>query len=288
MTVLFVCLCLACLCMLGMVTPVGVAITSQLTTKALNWFKADPTQPRKHADEAELQRLGQSLKERQIEPLQAKSDGTIIDGWRRWLAAKMVGLDKLDVIITDQPLSDNQLRSIRLTSFFHKADLTPAEKWQACAELLAANPTWGMKALSDELHTDPSMVMRLLSPSKCIPAWQEALKAGKVGISDCYAASKLDEKEQAGLLALKLSGASRDSIERVGRKSRNSGAPTVKMSRVKIAMPQATLVITGKELSMAEVVELLTETLKEARKAVDQYDVRTWQSMMKDKAKAGG
>jgi hypothetical protein len=39
---------------------------------------------------------------------------------------------------------------------------------------------------------------------------------------------------------------------------------------------------------MAEVVDLLNETLKEARKAVDQYDVRTWQSMMKDKAKAGG
>ena len=158
MTVLFLCLVLCCLCMLGMVAPVAVAITNQLTTKMVTWFKADPTQPRKHADEAELQRLGQSLKERQIEPLQAKSDGTIIDGWRRWLAAKMVGLDKLDVIITDQPLSDNQLRSIRLTSFFHKADLTPAEKWQACAELLVANPTWGMKDLSDRLHIDPGVV----------------------------------------------------------------------------------------------------------------------------------
>jgi ParB family chromosome partitioning protein len=50
-------------------------------------------------------------------------------------------------------------------------------------------------------------------------------------------------------------------------------------------MRQATVVLSGKELSMAEVVDLLAETLKEARKAADQFDVKTWQSMMKDKAK---
>ena len=60
----------------------------------------------------------------------------------------------------------------------------------------------------------------------------------------------------------------------------------MKLSRVKIAMPQATVVISGKELSMAEVVDLLADTLKEARRAADQFDVKTWQSMMKDKAKS--
>jgi hypothetical protein len=57
---------------------------------------------------------------------------------------------------------------------------------------------------------------------------------------------------------------------------------------VKIAMPQgASVVISGNELSMTDVVELLVETLKEARKAAEQYDVKTFQSMMRDKAKAG-
>ena len=278
---------LSLIMLLGMVDPVAVAITSQLTSKAVTWFKPDPHQPRKHVDEADLQRLGKSLIERQIEPLQAKSDGIIIDGWRRWLAAMKVGLEKLDVIITDQPLTDNQLRSIRLTSFFHKADLTPAEKWQACAELMAANPTWGMQDLSRLLHIDPSMVTRLLSPSKCIVPWQDALKSGQVGISDCYCASKLPEEEQAGLLALKRSGASRDAIEQAGRKKRNGTMATqVKVSKVKIAMPGGvTIQITGKDLSMAEIVDLLAEILKEARKCAEQYDVKTFQSMMKDKAK---
>jgi ParB family transcriptional regulator, chromosome partitioning protein len=130
------------------------------------------------------------------------------------------------------------------------------------------------------------MVTRLLSPSKCVPAWQEALKAGKVGISDCYAASKLEEKEQAELLALKLNGNSRDAIEQAGRRNRTKAAHAVRLSRVKIAMPQgASVVVSGNDLSMSDVVELLAETLKEARKAAEQCDVKTFQSMMKDKAK---
>ena len=47
----------------------------------------------------------------------------------------------------------------------------------------------------------------------------------------------------------------------------------------------AMVVITGNDLSMGEVVQLLTDTLKEARKAAEQYDVKTFQSMMRDRSK---
>ena len=61
------------------------------------------------------------------------------------------------------------------------------------------------------------------------------------------------------------------------------------MQKVAIAMSGgAKVVVSGNELGMAEVVELLSETLKEARKAADQYDVKTFQSMMRDKAKSAG
>jgi ParB family transcriptional regulator, chromosome partitioning protein len=71
------------------------------------------------------------------------------------------------------------------------------------------------------------------------------------------------------------------------RKSRNSNPPSVKVSKVKIAMPQATVVLSGKDLSMSRVVDLLTETLKEARKVADVFDVKTWEKMMADKSKGG-
>jgi ParB family chromosome partitioning protein len=261
-----------------------------LTAKPLSFFKTDPNQPRKQFTEADLRSLGASLKSLgQLQPVGAKADGTLLWGERRYRAAQLVGLAELSVIITDRKLSDSEIRLIQLTENMHRADLTGYEKWLGCSELMSMNPQWQLKDLAADLHLDPSMVTRLLSPSKCIPAWQEALKAGKVGISDCYAASKLEEQEQAELLALKLRGASRDAIEQAGRRNRTKAAPAVRLSRVKIAMPQgASVVISGNDLSMADVVELLTETLKEARKAAEQYDVKTFQSMMKDKAKAGG
>jgi ParB family chromosome partitioning protein len=258
------------------------------TTKPLSWFNPDPNQPRKQFDEAALRALGESLNTRQNDPVQARPDGTIIDGERRWRAAKLIGLEKLDVIITDAALTDTQINVIRLTSFFHRQDLNAWEKWNACRQLLELNPGWQGKDLAGHLFVDPSMVTRLLAPSKCIVAAQNALRDGKIGISDCYAISKLPEAEQEGLLALKLGGASRDAIEQAGRKNRKGVTKAVSLSRVKIAMSEATLVITGKDLGMAQVMEVLSETLKEARKAAEQYDVKTWVSMMRDKAKAAG
>jgi ParB family chromosome partitioning protein len=273
----------------GMVAASVAPSVSQIATKPLSWFILAP-QVRKDYDQDELKRLGDSMKSLgQLQPVGATAAGSVLWGHRRILAAKLVGLTTLQVIITDRQMSDSEIRLIQLTENMHRADLSGYEKWLACSELMSMNPTWQMKDLADSIHLDPSMVTRILSPSRCSPEWQAALKDGKVGISDCYAASKLADSEQARLLALKLSGASRDQIEQAGRKSRNKGVPTVKMSRVKIAMPQkATVVISGNELSMSEVVELLSETLKEARKAAEQYDVKTFQAMMRDKAKAGG
>jgi ParB/RepB/Spo0J family partition protein len=253
--------------------------------KPVGFFKADPKNPRTSADEKDLDHLGDDMLARGVlVPLLAKPDGTIIDGWRRWLAAGRKGIKELPVIITDKP--EHEIKGIQLATVFHRADLTGHEKWLACAELMGMNPGWQLKDLAEFLHLGAPAITKLLSPGKCSVAWQQALAAGRVGISDCYAASSLPEADQAALLALKMSGASRDEIVHAGRKSRSVSAPAVKLSRVKIAMPQATVVISGKELSMAEVVDLLAETLKEARKAADQFDVKTWQSMMKDKAKS--
>jgi hypothetical protein len=152
---------------------------------------------------------------------------------------------------------------------------------------MCVNQEWLLKDLAEHLSLDQSTLTRIMSPSKCIAAWQEALKAGKVGISDCYVASKLPESEQTGLLALKLSGMSRDNLDRHSRKQR--AKPSIKMARVKIALPnKISVVLSGDTLGMNEVVNILSDALKEARKAVDVYDVKTWQAMLRDKANKGG
>jgi len=120
-----------------------------------------------------------------------------------------------------------------------------------------------------------------------IPDAKEAFLNGAFGFSKAYAIVKGSKEDQQQKLAEILAGSTRDEVERQGRKVRGN-SPSVKLSRVKIAMPQgASVVLTGSALSMVDVVDLLSQTLKAARKAAEQYDVKTFQSMMRDQAKAG-
>lgn len=260
---------------------------TQIFRKPLPWFKVK-SQARKDFNDAELLPLGESLKVKQLQPVLARPDGTLIAGERRYRAAKLVGLPELMVIVTEEALTETQVRVFQLTENVHRADLTGHEKWQACVELQQLNPQWMAKDLAEHLKLDPSMVTRLLSPSKCIPAVQEALAAGKVGISDCYAISKLEPEGQADLLAMKLSGASRDAIEQQGRKRRN-GTPTVRLSRVKCVLSSGVqIVVSGDGISLDEVIDSLAEAGKEAKKARDQgLDAKTFQAVLRDRAKAG-
>lgn len=255
--------------------------------KSTGFLKVDPNNPRKDADESGLDRLGDDMVARGVlVPLLAKPDGMLIDGWRRWLAAQRKGIRELPVIITDKP--EEEIPGIRLATVFHKVDLTAYEKWRALEELRLSHPERGMKDLAGFLHIDPSMATRLLSPGKCIAAAQEALKEGRIGISDCYAISKRPESEQAELLAMKLSGASRDAIEQAGRKKRAGQTAAVKVSSMRCPLPSGSIVVVkGKELSIEDAIESLTELLKAMKKAaVEGIDGRTFARMCADKAKA--
>jgi ParB family transcriptional regulator, chromosome partitioning protein len=146
-----------------------------------------------------------------------------------------------------------------------------------------------MKDLAEFLHIDPSMVTRWMSPSKCIPAVQEALKEGKIGISDCYPISKLPESEQAPLLALKLSGASRDAIEQAGRRKRTNGTPAVKLARIKAVLPSGVVIVaSGEGLTLDDLIESLGEAQREAKKAREQgLDAKTFSAVLRDKSRKG-
>src|SRR5262249_51781355 len=152
----------------------------------------------------------------QLQPVGATEDARMIFGHGRWLAAKAVGIKTLEVKLFPATMSDTQFYLARAAENLQRKDLTGHQKWLLCADLMCGNATWTQQDLAKHLHLSAPMVTQLLSPSKCTAAWQEALAAGKVTISDCYSASKLEKAAQDGLLQLKLSGASRDQIEQAG------------------------------------------------------------------------
>jgi ParB family chromosome partitioning protein len=258
----------------------------QLTTKPLSWFKA--ANVRRHFDEEELRLLGESLKQRQIHPVIAKPDGTLIDGERRLRAARLVGQETLDTVVTDENLTSEQVTEIQLVSAFHRAALTGWEQFEGLRALQAAHPEWKQQDLAERLHISAKMVRVIASVADCIPEVQDALKDRRIGISDCYPLSLHPAEEQAVLLARKLEGASRDDLVREGRKRRNGPVAAVRVSKIKCRLSSGvTITVSGDSISLDELIDALAEAQKEARKARDQnLDARTWQAVMRDKAKA--
>jgi ParB family transcriptional regulator, chromosome partitioning protein len=215
-------------------------------------------------------------------------DGTLVAGERTLRAAKLAGLAHADVKVLETQLSPGEIKQLQLVENLMREGLSDAEVYLACKELMALNPGWLKKDLAAALHFDASMATRIFAVDELIPEAKEAFLAGAFGFSKAYAIVKGPKEDQLRKLAGVLAGASRDDVERQRRVSRAKN-PEVSLSRVKIDMPNdETVAICGKQLNMARLIELLNETLKEARRAALQYDVKTFMSMMRDRARKAG
>src|SRR5262249_13865293 len=151
------------------------------------------------------------------------------------------------------------------------------------------NPSATSKDLAGRIHRDPSNLTRIMSLSRCIPEVQKAAAEGLLGPSDWYAISKADTPEQqAELLARKRAGASRDEIEREGRKRRNGTAPAVRTNSIRMTLASGiTLVLKGTDISLDDAIEALPEAQKEMRRAREQgHDVKTFQALVRKRESA--
>jgi ParB/RepB/Spo0J family partition protein len=262
--------------------------TPQVVRRAVDSFKFDNI--RNQFEHDSLVELGKSLRRRQWHPVITRPDGTLIDGERRVRAALLEGLESLDTIIVDGELTQSEVRLAQAATAMHRADLTASEKYELCYELLQLRPDWKAKDLAEHLCIDPSMVTRIMAASNTIPAVRQALKEGKLSTTDVYAISKVPEAEQPALLEAKLNGASRDALEQQVKATRRKATPATedRVNTIRFPLPSGVwITVSGKNLSLDEVVEALADGAKEARKGRDQYhDGKTWLAVMRDKAKA--
>ena len=261
-----------------------------LSQKPLSWFKV-AAQARKHFDEAELRRLGESMKAHgQQQPVLALPDGTLVAGERRLRAATMMGLPSLLVVIAEEPMTELQFRTNQLTENIHRADLRDSEKWRACEELLRLNPAWTNKDLANHLKLGESTVTKYLSPSRCIAQVQEALEAGQIGITAAYEISRVSAEQQAGRRQLHRAGAARHAPAPHPRRQHRPPTPQVRVKRIACPLPSGlSVVVSGQELSLDDLIEALSDAQKEAKRAREQgLDARTFSQVLKDKARKGG
>jgi ParB/RepB/Spo0J family partition protein len=258
--------------------------------KPLDWFKEDPSNLRKSFDLEELRLLNSTLRIRQWVPCIARRDGTMIDGHYRLRAAKLGGVDTLEVVIVEGDISAGEVKEIQLITSLQKEGLKPYEVALGCKAWMDANQEAKAQDLAARIGRNPSYVSKVLSLWRCIPVVQEAAQAGRVGISDWSAIATVSEQEQHALLEAKLNGATRDELEHKSRKARNDDQPVVRSSRIVCPLPSGvTITFSGKELTLEEALEAMQQELfKDMKKAAEQgLDGKTFSAMCKDKAKKG-
>jgi ParB/RepB/Spo0J family partition protein len=242
---------------------------------------------RKQFDDDSLRRHAESLKrDGQLRPLLVLRNGTLVAGERSLRAAKLAGLTHVDVKVLEGEVSPGEVKKLQLIENLMREGLKEAEIYLACKELTVLHPEWLKKDLMAELHFDASMAARIFSVDDLIPKAKEAFLNGAFGFSKAYAIAKGSREDQEQKLADILAGTSRDEVEQKRRTS-YSTAPAVKLSRVKLPLPGGgSLALSGKQLSLSDVVEQLTAVLRDAKKAAGTYDVKTWMRMWADEVRS--
>lgn len=223
-----------------------------------------------------------------LQPLIGLDNHHLIAGFRRLAALRLAKIEAASVLVYPSTLTPSQIKVINLTENVQRVDLSEPEIYLSCSELLKLNPEWARKDLATHLGKDPSTVTRWLSPDDLIPEARQAFLDGKFGFAKAYAIAKLPPEAQGGLLALTLSGATRDELESHGRRRRASAVPAVRASKIRVPLVSGPVVtIAGEEVSMEEALEAVLEAAKQLKAAIAKgITAKSAQAYWKDLAAA--
>lgn len=259
----------------------------ELTRRRLSWFKRGINARRKQRSVAELRELGKSLRKRQLAPVWATSLGLLLIGYGRLDAAELEGLEELDVVITDEELTEADILIIQAQENWLREDLAETDRVHVVERLKALCPTLMAKDIAERLHVDPSTITRLMAvSSKVIPAVREAFEAGAITLSHAYELSKVDSRQQHELLAVAVNGGSRDAISTERRRRRNVSGSAVRLTRVKCPLANATVIVSGDAVGLDEAIEACIAATKAMKAARDEgLDAKTAQAVWEKRLK---
>ncbi|HTX50028.1 MAG TPA: ParB/RepB/Spo0J family partition protein [Caulobacteraceae bacterium] len=120
--------------------PADAARSSGSTEIPIEAIKPNPGQPRRHFDDAELEELAQSIREKGVlqpillRPAMFAGEFQIVAGERRWRAAQLAGIRTLPAVV--RSLSDAEVLEIAIVENVQRADLSPIEEAEGYRALI--------------------------------------------------------------------------------------------------------------------------------------------------------
>jgi ParB family transcriptional regulator, chromosome partitioning protein len=252
----------------------------------------DP-QARKQFDENALRGLALSVRHVGVlQPIRVRRDGdrlVIIDGERRYRAARLAGLASIPAIVEEQPSSPTQVLQKQLIANCQREDLTPVEKATALRELMQSTG-WPAKEAATKLGLSGATVSRLLAVLKLPEEILKQVESGAIPVSAAYELARVADPGRQSELATALSSGSttRDAVAGAARAERNlpDGQPnnaSNRRSRAALGAARSVTVVGADTLD--SLIAILEELLSKARKARPQgLGLSTFLKMLKDQA----
>jgi len=271
-----------------------MATDEQLQFLPIDSIARDPEQPRRCFDEEALDGLAASLKEvGQLVPIRVRLDGdrfVIVDGERRWRAAKRAGFSHIAVIVEEKPVAGGGTLQRQLIMNCQREDLTGGEKAEAIRRLMSETG-WNASQVADRLGFSKATVSRLLSLLDLPEPIRGRVDAGEIPLSAASALARVADGEQREALASQLASGrlTRDGL--VGTlKAQRNGTPNEPRgaSRVICRLASATVTVSAEDaLDLEAFVSVLEDLLNKARRARTQgIELSTLTKMIRDQARA--
>jgi len=155
------------------------------------------SQPRKHFDEAKLEELAESIKEKGIlEPLivrRTEQGYELIVGERRWRAAQKAGLKEIPVLVKET--ERREALEISLIENLQREDLNPIEEAEAFKQLIEEFHI-SQEDLSKRIGKDRTTVTNSLRLLKLPPEVRDHLLQNRITSGHARAILSLENKEK--------------------------------------------------------------------------------------------
>lgn len=252
-----------------------------------------PEQPRSALDPDYCLRLGKNMKEHgQKVPVLGYSKGErfiLCDGGCRLEGARLVGIPELLAHDFGKEPTLEELLTAQASIDLHRQQLPALDRARLWARM-CKEFGWASKRLAEVLKVSEAVVSRDLKLLALPEDIQQQISDGTLDARRGYLLTQESDPGRQRELAVTAMAMSRDELAKRVRKPKQSDTPHVRMKRIVCPLPSGvSITVSGADLSLDDFIEAMSEALKEARRAREQFlDAKTFAAVARDKARKAG
>lgn len=191
-------------------------------------IRRNPNQPRIQFDEAALEELAQSVRERGVlQPILLRSDGDgymIIAGERRWRAAQRAQLHSIPAIVRE--VDESTIAELALIENIQREDLNPLEEAEGYRQLIDRH-SHTQDGVAKIVHKSRSHVANLLRLLDLPEFVRQSLLQGEISMGHARAVATAADPEALTREILARGLSVRQAEERARRERTRPGSRTV-------------------------------------------------------------